>query len=318
MPSLFENLGDEPSRLTAFARNELDRRSENRSDDCLVTAFEHQEALAFAVAGGRLLFKGGEETPDPLFAYSELELLEPDREGAILLGYTREGRPRLMVPITAGLQALPGHISVVDYRSVYMQGLLQPASLGEFAQGASLVAWNESIRFCGRCGGRTAPTCGGYRRRCSACDKEYFPRTDPAVIMLAVDEENERCLLGRSPHFRAGLVSCLAGFVEPGETIEDAVRRETLEESGIILGRVKYHASQPWPFPHSLMIGCYGEAITSEITRANSELEDCRWFACADVIKMLDRAPGETYSTPSQGSIAYRLIEDWSRNFQGS
>jgi NAD+ diphosphatase len=104
------------------------------------------------------------------------------------------------------------------------------------------------------------PESGGYRRKCQACGHTVFPRTDPVAIMLAVDETRDRCLLGRSPHFPPGMYSCLAGFIEPGETMEDAVRRETLEESGIRIGRVRYHASQPWPMPHSLMIGVYAEA----------------------------------------------------------
>ena len=115
------------------------------------------------------------------------------------------------------------------------------------------------------------------------CGAEHFPRTDPVAIMLAVTRD--RCLLGRGPHFGPGMYSALAGFIEPGETIEDAVRRETFEESGIRLGRVAYHASQPWPFPYSLMIGCYGEALNEDIQADLTELEACRWFERVGILQ---------------------------------
>jgi NAD+ diphosphatase len=156
------------------------------------------------------------------------------------------------------------------------------------------------------------PESGGYRRKCQACGHTVFPRTDPVAIMLAVDETHDRCLLGRSPHFPPGMYSCLAGFIEPGETMEDAVRRETLEESGIRIGRVRYHASQPWPMPHSLMIGVYAEAQSLDITRDTNELEDCRWFDRAETEAMLADVLGETdASAPPPGAIAHRLMRDW-------
>jgi NAD+ diphosphatase len=150
---------------------------------------------------------------------------------------------------------------------------------------------------------------GGYRRDCPACGAEHFPRTDPVVIMLAID--GERCLLGRQARFAAGMYSCLAGFVEPGETIEDAVRRETGEEAGIRIGRVGYHSSQPWPFPASLMIGCHAEAITTEVVPDEAELEDCRWFERDEVRTMLAGTHPGGLKTPPPIAIAYRLIRAW-------
>jgi len=310
-PSLFVGLAEEASRLTAFAGSRLDRRSEVRPEGCLEEALVHAGARAYAIAEGRLLIKFGGEAPDPLFTLGELALLRPDPERAILLGFTENSEPRLVLPVAAAAEDLPDPIKALDYRSVYQQGLLPSALLGEVAQGASLLAWNEAARFCGRCGERTEARGGGYRRYCAACEREFFPRTDPVVIMLSVDEEGDRCLLGRSPHFRPGMFSCLAGFVEPGETIEDAVRRETMEEAGIAVGRVRYHASQPWPFPHSLMIGCYGEALPGDIRFDGTELEDCRWFSRAEVAAMLRRTADEALSVPPEGSIAHRLIADW-------
>jgi NAD+ diphosphatase len=312
MRSLFEDMGEEASRLTAFAGNALDRRSEHRPEGCLEEALADPRARFYAAAEGRLLIKFGDVEAVPLFSLDELHPLGPDLSAAILLGFTKEDEPRLILPVGTAAETLPAPIKALDHRSVYQQHLLPPAQLGEVAQGVSLLAWNQSHRHCGLCGGRTAPRGGGYRRYCGACTKEFFPRTDPVVIMLAVDEGGDRCLLGRSPHFRPGMFSCLAGFLEPGETIEDAVRRETLEESGIPLGRVRYHASQPWPFPHSLMIGCYGEALSRDIRFDSIELEDCRWFSRADVCEMLARPAEEGPSVPPEGSIAHRLIADWS------
>jgi NAD+ diphosphatase len=152
---------------------------------------------------------------------------------------------------------------------------------------------------------------GGYKRVCSSCGHMIFPRTDPVVIMLTIDLERDLCLLGRGPHFAPGMYSCLAGFVEPGETIENAVRRETHEESGIAVGRVRYHASQPWPMPHTLMIGCFAEATSFDITRDEAELEDCRWFTRDEVAALLAMTGADGRSPPPKGAIAHRLMRDW-------
>ena len=199
----------------------------------------------------------------------------PRPSNAVLLGFSPRG-PVVAVPVSADAEALPQTIKAIDYRSVYTQGLLDPAALGELAQAASLLAWHANHRFCGKCGQPTEMRAGGYKRLCTACGTEHFPRTDPVAIMLTVSRD--RCVLGRGRHFAPGMYSALAGFIEPGETIENAVRRETFEESGIKLGRVVYHASQPWPFPYSLMIGCFGEALNEDINADLTELEDCRWF----------------------------------------
>ncbi len=144
---------------------------------------------------------------------------------------------------------------------------------------------------------------------CTSCGAELFPRTDPVVIMLAVTPD--RCVLGRSPHFAPHMYSALAGFVEPGETIENAVRREIGEESGLGIGRVVYHASQPWPFPHSLMIGCFGEAITEEISFDGNELEDCRWFFRDEVRSIIAGDHPDGIRIPPAGAIAAHLIKAW-------
>lgn len=311
--SIFDHNGphEEPSSLVAFAGNRLDRRSEHRPDDCAVRALETDGAHAYAIGRGRVILKHDRQTLDALYAPYELRELSPDFDNAVLLGYERNGQPRLAVPVGIEPDDLPDLYKAVDYRSVYTQELLVNEQLGQLAQAASLVSWNLSARFCGRCGKETESRAGGYRRECPGCRTLHFPRTDPVVIMLVVDEANEVCLLGRSPHFREGMYSCLAGFLEPGETIENAVRRETLEESGISVGRVRYHASQPWPMPHTLMIGVLAEAKSSTISRDTLELEDCRWFTRDETGVMLDRAIGDGRSSPPAGAIAHRLMRDW-------
>ena len=148
---------------------------------------------------------------------------------------------------------------------------------------------------------------GGVSRFCAACDAEIFPRVDPVVIMLAID--GERCLLGRQPRFAPGMYSALAGFLEPGETIEEAVRREVKEEAGIQVGRVAYHSSQAWPFPSSLMIGCHAEALSTDVERDAAELEDCRWFEREEVRLMLAGAHPQGLKAPFPMAIAHHLIK---------
>lgn len=147
---------------------------------------------------------------------------------------------------------------------------------------------------------------GGTGRACGA---QHFPRTDPVVIMLAHD--GDRCLLGRQPHFLQGMWSCLAGFIEPGENIEEATRREIAEEAGIRCGRVRYLGSQPWPFPMSLMIGCHVEALSTGLSVDRTELEAARWFARAEAAAMLDRRHPDGLTTPPPWAIAHHIIRAW-------
>ena len=312
LSNLFGQIGhSEPSTRAAFSYNHLIRQSENRPDDCLETALGTEGAHGFAIAPRGIILKHDGEVLDPLFAPYELAVLEPDFDNAALLGLERNGEPRLGVPVGIDTEHLPELYKFVDYRSLYMDDLVGAHLQGQVAQAASLVAWNVNCLFCGRCGQPTDNRAGGYKRVCTACQTSYFPRTDPVVIMHVIDPQTDRCLLGRSAHFREGMYSCLAGFVEPGETIEDAVRRETHEESGITIGRVAYHASQPWPMPHSLMIGCYGEALDRTINYDREELQDCRWFDRTELRAMLERMGDHAFSTPPAGAIAHLLMRDW-------
>jgi NAD+ diphosphatase len=172
----------------------------------------------------------------------------------------------------------------------------------------SLLAWHRRHRFCANCGAPTEQRDGGHERHCAACDAHHFPRTDPVVIVRVTDAE-DRLLLGRQERWADGRFSLLAGFVEPGETLEDAVRREVLEESGVRLGEVSYLASQPWPFPSSLMLGFSALATGGEPTPGDGELAEVRWFERAEVERAA-RGEGELTLSPPY-SIARRLIDAW-------
>ncbi|CAM3251074.1 NAD(+) diphosphatase [Nocardioides dubius] len=192
-------------------------------------------------------------------------------------------------------------------------GLLGDADLGPLVLHAiGLAEWHWVTRFCPRCGGALEARQEGHVLRCLACAKEQFPRTDPAVIMVVTDGEpgsaEERCLLGRSPQWPEGRFSTLAGFVEPGETIEDAVRREVFEETGVTVGEVRYFDSQPWPLPASLMIGFIGRAVSTQIDVDGSEIAEARWFTRA---QMRAEAEAGTLKLPSGVSISRSLIETW-------
>lgn len=172
----------------------------------------------------------------------------------------------------------------------------------------ALMNWHATHRFCARCGAPSAVAAAGWQRTCPACGAHHFPRTDPVVIML-ITRGNDT-LLGRSPGWPEGMYSCLAGFVEPGETIEAAVRREVAEETGIAVGPVRYLASQPWPFPNSLMFGCVGEALDDAITIDPVEIEDARWISREDMVTVMAGAHPRIRS-PRAGAIAHFLIQNW-------
>lgn len=176
------------------------------------------------------------------------------------------------------------------------------------ATAKSVLGWHRSHLFCSYCGAESAPADAGWRRHCVTCGTSHFPRTDPVVIMLV--ERDDHVLLGRSPGWPEGMYSLLAGFVEPGETIENAVRREVLEEAGIEVAEVTYLSSQPWAFPSSLMIGCHGVAASDQIKLDPAELEDARWVSRAD-IEQASRGAHPWLKPARKGAIAHFLLENW-------
>jgi len=182
----------------------------------------------------------------------------------------------------------------------------EEAALGAYA--ASLLSWHRRHTYCANCGAATESVDGGHERRCPACGAHHFPRTDPVVIVRVVDA-SDRLLLGRQASWPAGRFSVLAGFVEPGETLEEAVRREVLEESGVVVGPAAYVASQPWPFPSSLMIGFNAVATGGEPRPGDGELQEVRWFA-RDEVQAAAQGRGEIMLSPPY-SISRRLIDGW-------
>ena len=176
------------------------------------------------------------------------------------------------------------------------------------AQARSLLGWHERHPFCAACGAATRPRNGGGSRACAECGAEHFPRTDPVVIVVVA--RGGRALLGRSGRFPGNLYSALAGFMEPGESVEEAVRREVAEEAGIEVGAVRYVFSQPWPFPASLMLGCIAEGLSGEITVDPEELEDARWFSRAELVDALAGRSG-LLTVPQPLAIAHHLIRAW-------
>jgi len=176
------------------------------------------------------------------------------------------------------------------------------------ASAKALLEWHRSHKFCAKCGHPSQMVQSGWQRSCSSCGAQHFPRTDPVVIMLITHGTD--ILLGRSPQWPDGMYSCLAGFVEPGETIEAAVRREVFEETQIQVGDVRYITSQPWPFPNSLMFGYHGQATSRDITIDPNEIDDAKWVSRS---QMMDVFSGHdtTIMPARQGSIAHYLIRSW-------
>jgi NAD+ diphosphatase len=201
---------------------------------------------------------------------------------------------------------LPPSLGFAELRAVMLRLSAREAELAATAR--AVLQWHRTHGFCAACGAVSVVAMAGWQRNCPSCGAHHFPRTDPVVIMLVT--HGNRVLIGRSPGWPEGMYSCLAGFIEPGETVEAAVRREVFEEAGIRLGAVRYLSSQPWPFPASLMLGCAAEALDDEITLDPAELEDAIWVTREDMVTvMVGQHP--QIKPARKGAIAHFLIENW-------
>jgi NAD+ diphosphatase len=254
------------------------------------------------------------------FSAAELAAANLDFQAALFLGVDEGGTPRFALALAPHeATKLPGGADslapIVDLRTLALGADMPPEQLSLAAQARALACWHVTHRCCGRCGAKTEPREGGWRRDCWACGQLHFPRSDPAVIMLITHDE--QCLLGHEPRFQDNMYSVLAGFVEPGDDVETAVRREIMEEAGVPVGRVEYVASQPWPFPHSLMIGCWGEALSAELTLDPVELPEARWFSREEVRSMLERRHPLGHFVPPPLSISHTLVRAFAEGSLG-
>lgn len=260
-------------------------------------AFVAQDDPVMADASDARLFLGRDET-GPVFAADLSGWTPADLDDATLNTF--------LDPSLQQHPALPGSHHFAELRSIMTR--LSPRDAELAATAKAVMGWHRSHRFCAACGTESVVAQGGWQRDCPNCGTHHFPRTDPVVIMLIT--HGNSVLLGRSPGWPEGMYSCLAGFVEPGETMEAAVRREVFEESGIRVGAVRYLASQPWPFPASLMLGCAGEALNTEITIDPAELEDAIWVTREDMVEVF--AGRHPAILPARnGAIAHFLLHNW-------
>jgi len=292
------------SPMIAFAGSPLDRADHVRANPESLRQQMNGKARLMRLEGldpvmddaGKLEW-GSLADADP---QSELVFLGLDGER----GCFAEVQPGL---IGSGAPAGPRSWAAMQY--------LGPEDLAMYGGARSIVGWHARHRFCAQCGAPTRLAKGGWQRDCTsdACKAEHFPRVDPVTIMIV--EHDDSLLLGRQPRFPAGNYSALAGFVEPGETIEEAVARETLEEAGVVVRDVSYIFCQPWPYPSSLMIGCHAYADDPAVTVDETELEDARWFARADVADALEAIErgeqGRAFGCPPRYAIAHMLMRWW-------
>lgn len=223
-------------------------------------------------------------------------------EDAIFLGIDSRGHA-----VFAG-EAVEPLDNAQDLRSLAIEAKLPASDLAMLAQARSLLHWHQRRRYCSNCGHELEMKDGGYRRHCSHCTSDHFPRTDPVVIIVV--RSGDDVLLGRQSSWPEGRFSALAGFMEPGETIEEAARREVFEETGIRVGAIRYIASQPWPYPSSLMIGLVGEALNRDIVIDEKEIEVARWFSRAEAQAMLDERHADALSVPPPMAIAHKILID--------
>jgi NAD+ diphosphatase len=299
-----------PPRL-GYAASQIDRMASARSDEAALKKFcDDPRAGVYVVGGELVVLKSSADACDPVFSPAEARALGGVRE-SVFLGLMNDA-PRFGFGLDPqALEPLKTHndLKITDLRSIAVQGMVAAEHLPPLAETKAVLGWHARHRFCPNCGAATRPVQAGWRRDCPSCHAEHFPRTDPVVIMLVIS--GERCVLGRSRRFAPTMWSCLAGFAEPGESIEEAVRREVLEEVGIACGRVKYFASQPWPFPSSIMIGCNAEALSDAIVIDRDELEDARWFDREELAAMLKRQHPACLTTPPPVAIAHHIIRSF-------
>ncbi len=293
--------GGRQTPVTGLTGSNLDRADHLRRDAGAMVALRSRPDARWLVLDDLKPALTGDERPDIFWAHrSDV----PHSALSVFLGLDGEA-PRFAAATSAADLIADFGAQVVDARAA--ASLLPNDRAAIIAHARSLLDWHQRHQFCAVCGGKTALAKAGYARTCEICSAEHFPRTDPVVIMLAI--KGDHALVGRQPRFPKGFFSALAGFVEPGESVEEAVARELFEEAGIRVGRVRYLASQPWPFPSSLMIACFAEARGFEITLDDDELEEARWVT-KDEVRAALAGNGEWLAPPAM-AIAHTLLAAW-------
>ena len=298
--------------IYCFAGNPLDRVSQRRRDaGWIASLLDDPETRVLPLHGLKPQIR---HSSAAALGWQSVEPWRPliDSGSTLILLGIRDGRAYFAIDATPAETPASEDTVLMDARAA--APTIESGEAAILAEARSLIDWHARHRFCAQCGTPSVVASGGWVRHCPNCKAHHFPRVDPVVIMLAT--KGERCLLGRGLRRPGARFSCLAGFMEPGETLEEAVRREILEESNIRVGRVRYLASQPWPFPSTLMIGCLAEALSEEITIDPEELGEARWFERAEVCAMVERSrsddaiPGVP-TLPPPLAIGHQIARRW-------
>jgi NAD+ diphosphatase len=298
--------------IYCFAGNPLDRMFQRRQDTgWIASLLENPETRLLPLHGLKPRVRHSSTVALDWQSVAPWQPMIDAGNTLILLGMQNE-RAYFALDANAAEPAPGGDAAVMDARAV--APMIDEGEAAILAEARSLIDWHARHRFCAQCGTPSVAASGGWVRHCPNCNAHHFPRVDPVVIMLAV--RGDRCLLGRGRRRPGARFSCLAGFMEPGETLEEAVRREVIEEAGIRVGRVRYLASQPWPFPSSLMMGFLAEALSEEITIDPDELAEARWFERDEVRAMVERSrsddpvPGLA-TLPPPLAIGHQIARRW-------
>jgi len=298
--------------IYCFAGNPLDRVSQRRRDaGWIASLLDDPETRVLPLHGLKPQIR---HSSAAALGWQSVEPWRPliDSGSTLILLGIRDGRAYFAIDATPAETPASEDTVLMDARAA--APTIERGEAAILAEARSLIDWHARHRFCAQCGTPSVVASGGWVRHCPNCKAHHFPRVDPVVIMLAT--KGERCLLGRGLRRPGARFSCLAGFMEPGETLEEAVRREILEESNIRVGRVRYLASQPWPFPSTLMIGCLAEGVSEEMTIGAEELGEGRWFERAEVRAMVERSrsddaiPGVP-TLPPPLAIGHQIARRW-------